>query len=155
MADYSYRWMQEFERKIDLVLNRFELNPGTQPMPEFVRAITALVTQGNKIEAIKVYRTQTGASLDEAKRFVDSLDDNSQIYQRVNYKLDLLLHKLEIRDISRDTASMNPNEAFYGEIKALLRVRNKIEAIRVYREATGSGLKEAKDAVEAIEKELR
>lgn len=33
--------------------------------------------------------------------------------------------------------------------------RNKIEAIKVYREATGTGLKEAKDVVDAIERELR
>lgn len=31
----------------------------------------------------------------------------------------------------------------------------KIEAIKLYREATGDGLKEAKDAVEEIEKDLR
>ena len=31
----------------------------------------------------------------------------------------------------------------------------KIEALKRYREATGVGLKEAKDAVEAIEKDLR
>lgn len=31
----------------------------------------------------------------------------------------------------------------------------KIEAIKLYREATGAGLKEAKDAVEEIEKDLR
>ena len=31
----------------------------------------------------------------------------------------------------------------------------KISAIKLYREATGAGLKEAKDAVEEIEKDLR
>jgi ribosomal protein L7/L12 len=31
----------------------------------------------------------------------------------------------------------------------------KIEAIKLYREATGEGLKEAKDAVEDMEKDLR
>ena len=34
----------------------------------------------------------------------------------------------------------------------LLQQGNKIEAIRIYREASGSGLKEAKDAVEALGK---
>jgi ribosomal protein L7/L12 len=40
-------------------------------------------------------------------------------------------------------------------IEHLLRRGNKIEAIKVYREKTGAGLKEAKDAVEAIERRLR
>jgi ribosomal protein L7/L12 len=36
------------------------------------------------------------------------------------------------------------------DVIALLRQDKEIEAIKVYREATGMGLKEAKDAVEAI-----
>jgi ribosomal protein L7/L12 len=39
-----------------------------------------------------------------------------------------------------------------AEITALLRRRRKIEAIKRYRELTGVGLKEAKDAVDAIER---
>jgi large subunit ribosomal protein L7/L12 len=41
-----------------------------------------------------------------------------------------------------------------AEIDALLRRGNKIEAIKRYRETYGTGLKEAKDAVEAIEARL-
>jgi hypothetical protein len=41
------------------------------------------------------------------------------------------------------------------EIEALLRGGNKIAAIKVYRTATGVGLKEAKDTVEAIERAMR
>jgi hypothetical protein len=37
-----------------------------------------------------------------------------------------------------------------GEILALVRDRKKIEAIKIYRARTGIGLREAKDAVEAI-----
>lgn len=151
MAEHdSYSWLQELERKIDLLLNYFELDAAaTQSMPESLRAIAALVNQGKKIEAIKLYRQQTGASLEEAKSLVERLDANSHIYQRVSRKLDLVLLKLEIPNTTR-----NASEDFYGEIKALLRDRNKIEAIRVYREATGLGLREAKAAVEAIENEL-
>ena len=39
-------------------------------------------------------------------------------------------------------------------VKELLRARRKIAAIGVYRRATGVGLKDAKEAVEAIEKTL-
>jgi ribosomal protein L7/L12 len=36
-------------------------------------------------------------------------------------------------------------------VKELARAGKKIEAIKMYREETGAGLKEAKDAVEAFE----
>jgi ribosomal protein L7/L12 len=39
-----------------------------------------------------------------------------------------------------------------AQVKAQLRKGNKIEAIKIYREATGLGLKEAKEAVEALER---
>lgn len=38
------------------------------------------------------------------------------------------------------------------QIATLLHQRRKIEAIKLYRDATGAGLKEAKDAVEAIDR---
>lgn len=41
------------------------------------------------------------------------------------------------------------------QIRGMLEYRNLIEAIRVYREATGCGLKEAKDAVERLRDQLR
>jgi ribosomal protein L7/L12 len=40
-------------------------------------------------------------------------------------------------------------------VLSLIRAGKKIEAIKIYREETGAGLKEAKDAVEAIEARLR
>jgi hypothetical protein len=49
----------------------------------------------------------------------------------------------ELSDPERDAVNA---ESFAGR---------KIEAIKVYREATDEGLKEAKDAVEAMEAELR
>lgn len=46
-------------------------------------------------------------------------------------------------------------EAQINSIADALRARNKIDAIKLYREATGFGLKESKDEVEAIEAGLR
>jgi large subunit ribosomal protein L7/L12 len=43
-----------------------------------------------------------------------------------------------------------PDEAL-AQVRTLLTRRRKIDAIKVYRQATGSGLKEAKEAVEAIQ----
>lgn len=38
------------------------------------------------------------------------------------------------------------------EVRAALASRRKIEAIKIYREATGLGLKESKEAVEAMQR---
>ena len=41
-----------------------------------------------------------------------------------------------------------------GEVERLVRAGRKIEAIKAYRESTGVGLREAKEAVEALERRL-
>jgi hypothetical protein len=41
------------------------------------------------------------------------------------------------------------------KVRSLLLEGKKIEAIKIYREASGLGLKESKDAVEMVETELR
>ena len=47
--------------------------------------------------------------------------------------------------------SMDLTDSQRHQINDLLQRGSKIEAIKIYRESTGVGLKEAKDAVEAIE----
>ena len=51
--------------------------------------------------------------------------------------------------------SATPGAPLPGVVRATLLAGNKIEAIKLYRRATGVGLKEAKDAVDAAERELR
>ncbi|MBS2535292.1 ribosomal protein L7/L12 [Catenulispora sp. NF23] len=41
------------------------------------------------------------------------------------------------------------------QLAALIQAGKKIQAIKVYREATGAGLKDAKNAVEALERSMR
>jgi hypothetical protein len=59
---------------------------------------------------------------------------------RIEKKLDMILKALDLswRDPLAD------------EVQALLKQGRKIEAIKLYRERTGAGLKEAKEAVESI-----
>ncbi|WP_187284862.1 ribosomal protein L7/L12 [Streptomyces sp. uw30] len=59
---------------------------------------------------------------------------------RVERKLDLIIDHLGLRE----------NEPRMDEVLTLLRDDKKIQAIKVYREITGAGLKEAKDAVERM-----
>ncbi|MFC1514030.1 ribosomal protein L7/L12 [candidate division KSB1 bacterium] len=64
--------------------------------------------------------------------------------KRLEMKIDLILKHLKI-DI-KDTVS--------DQVRLLLAEGKKIQAIKLYRETTGLGLKEAKDIVENMEKEL-
>ncbi len=92
-------------------------------------ALQALLAEGRKIEAIKRYREATGIGLAEAKATVEALEQGQALptKQPVDSSLEM-------------------------EIVSLLEGGRKIEAIKRYREATGVGLKEAKDAVEALER---
>ncbi len=53
------------------------------------------------------------------------------------------------------TAQPDPNSFQWTQVDSLLKQRNKILAIKVFREQTGTSLKVAKEAVEKRERELR
>ena len=93
----------------------------------FDAELRTLLTEGRKIEAIKRYREETGAGLAEAKDAIEALERGQP------------LATSEPVDTSLET-----------EIVSLLEQGRKIQAVKVYRERTGTSLKEAKDAVEAI-----
>jgi ribosomal protein L7/L12 len=86
-----------------------------------------LLAKGRKIEAIKRFREATGVGLAEAKAAVERLEQGSDL-----------------------PAPPPADSALEREVLAQFDKRGKIAAIRLYREATGAGLKEAKEAVEAI-----
>ena len=94
-----------------------------------------LLRAGKKIEAIKRYRELTGASLKEAKDAVELVE-------------------------SGRSATLPPKSALLrqvndSEIEAQIRSGHMIDAIKLYREKNGVGLKEAKDAVEAWRDKIR
>jgi hypothetical protein len=60
---------------------------------------------------------------------------------RLERKLDLLLDHFGIRDDGPDE---------FAEVWEMIRADKKLAAIKAYREVTGTGLKEAKDAVERM-----
>ncbi|WP_327113653.1 ribosomal protein L7/L12 [Nocardia sp. NBC_01730] len=81
--------------------------------------------------------------------------DNRRLERKVdalNFKLDLIMQHLGIRELPSAepvrTVAAVPNGDGMGEIDSLLAEGKKIQAIKRYRELTGSGLKEAKEAVE-------
>jgi ribosomal protein L7/L12 len=96
--------------------------------------VRAAMAAGHKIDAIKLYRQATGVGLAEAKEFVERLELNPQT------------GAVPAGKMSDATVDAIQEAIFSGQ---------KIRAIKLYREASGAGLKEAKDFIEALEAELR
>ena len=86
--------------------------------------VRSLMDQGRKIEAVKVYKDRTGSSLKDAKDAVEAL-------------------QIGVRSTDKD-ADLD------ADVLRLLGQGEKIKAVRLYRERTGSTLIDSKKAVEAI-----
>ena len=93
----------------------------------FEDELRALMAAGHKIEAIKRYRAATGAGLADAKNAVEALERAESLPPRESF-----------------------DSPFENEIVSLLKQGRKIAAIKLYREKTGVGLKEAKDFIEGL-----
>jgi ribosomal protein L7/L12 len=65
--------------------------------------------------------------------------------------------KLEFlyRRLNMDYADPNSDPVLAPQIQEALRRRNKIEAIKIYRELTGVGLAEAKQAIDRAERFIK
>src|SRR4051812_20385993 len=118
------------------------------PIPEEKMVELAdLISRGKKIEAIRVYRELTGLGLKEAKDEVEALEASlaGDVPRQLAADQPLTMpHALSVLPPEKMTA-----------LTALIFQSRKIEAIRLYRECTKVGLKEAKDRVEAYETALR
>ena len=104
--------------------------------PDQVQRIHEFIHKQQLVHAIKLYREATGASLAEAKQAVE--------------------------EMARDEFAKPPsgavdydNPILEARIQSLLADRRKIDAVKVYREEYGVGLKEAKDAVDRIEMNMK
>lgn len=108
------------------------LSPETMaapPPPDPYFAVRRALRAGNKIEAIKLFRQQTGVDLAQAKEAVE---------------------QMTLEAPATSAIPQAPN----SEIHQALFARKKIAAIKLYREQFHVGLAEAKSAVEAIEAQL-
>jgi ribosomal protein L7/L12 len=96
--------------------------------------VRAALAGGKKIDAIKLYREATGAGLAEAKQAVEALEAGRQMGGPV------------VESVSNDDIDQIQAAVFAGQ---------KIAAIKLYRAATGEGLKESKEFIDSLEEELR
>jgi ribosomal protein L7/L12 len=93
--------------------------------------IADLIEQGRKIEAIKLLRESTGIGLAEAKAQIEQLSAEAAE------------HAMPAERPGLDTPGLPE------DVLALARGGRKIEAIKLLREQSGLGLKEAKERIEA------
>jgi ribosomal protein L7/L12 len=98
-----------------------------------------LVKEGRTLEALRAYREQTGASLDEALTVVDGLQQELQPEDPVPPQAD------------RGPEAV-PLEG--PDVTALLQAGRKLDAIRLYREQTGSSLQAATGVIKDLERKL-
>ena len=65
--------VRTLEYQLNFILDHLQLIPPREPEPRVSPEILDLVRDGRKIEAIKLYREETGVGLKEAKDYIDSL----------------------------------------------------------------------------------
>jgi ribosomal protein L7/L12 len=110
--------------------------------PEQLRFVLEAIERGHKIEAVKRYREATGAGLAESKDAVEAIMA-SPLAWAPQPPIPHTPH------MAVPSGILSPDKQ--AAIVSLLRNGRKIEAIKLYREETGLGLAESKEAVEALE----
>ena len=104
--------------------------------PDQVRMIHDYIHNQQLINAIKVYREATGSSLAEAKNAVEEMARDEYAKPQSG-----------VRDYD--------NPILESRIKSLISRRQKVEAVKIFREEYGVSLKEAKDYVDRIEASMQ
>jgi len=138
-------------QKLDVLLIHFGDSPTTADTHTLSPTVRAHLQRGDKIGAIKVYRNETGADLNDAKEAVEGKGEvaDGVSWTEIEDKINRLM---QIHGLMQPTPPQNTTT---NRIIQLLKANEKIGAIKVYREANNTDLKEAKDAVDAIEAQLR
>ena len=105
----------------------------SRPPIESAAGLRDLLAEGHKDEAIELYARFAGVDQYTARDAIEEMEREMKL--------------------SDDPGKLSLLER--GEIQELLQAGRKIEAVKRYRELSGLGLKEAKDAVDAMERGLR
>lgn len=112
--------------------------------------IANLLRGGQKIKAIKIYREDTGASLADAKAAVERMEMTG------SFGVASMVQEAQEEPSTEANApeAVNDMSDLTGEVEALVMKGKKIQAIKLYRERTGLGLREAKEAIDLLESSL-
>lgn len=96
--------------------------------PDPLSKVREALHQGRKVDAVRLYREATGAYLKEALEAVEAMRGKE--------------------GVPSTSPTPRPDPEALAPVAEALRLGNKIEAIKRYRELTGVGLKAAKEAIE-------
>jgi ribosomal protein L7/L12 len=105
--------------------------------------VKRLVQSGNKIGAIRLLREIMPLSLAEATQAVEAIERGET----------LTFTNVNVLDDRNPPSSASPTD-FMQAVQAEVQKGNKINAIKIYRDATGANLQESKLAVETLEAQL-
>lgn len=94
---------------------------------DFEQEVRSLLDQGKKIEAVKVYKDQTGSSLKDSKDAVEALQRGASL-----------------------PSQADPGADLDAEVLRLMGQGEKIKAVKLYREQSGATLYDSKQAVERL-----
>lgn len=108
--------------------------------------VTEYILAGQKIEAIKLYNEATGAGLKASKDAIDDLEKQLRAGNPDSFNAALLPASISVPAMPEDDAMKMTEFIFAGQ---------KIAAIKMYKEATGLGLKDSKEFIDHLEKQLR
>jgi len=109
------------------------------------------IANSSKIHAIKLFREKTGMGLKESKEAVEQMEREMSAGATV-----IARPVVSASDrTSQPTPSVGLPDSVMAQVCDDIRQGRKINAIKLYREVTGVGLKDAKDAVEQIERDLQ
>ncbi len=99
----------------------------------FEEELRELLAAGNKMQAIKRYREETGSGLKEAKEAVEALTAGGEV-------------------VGSSSSAKVPvdDPELIDEVKDLIGQGNPLLAVKLVRERTGLGLKESKELVDQI-----
>jgi len=108
---------------------------------DLAQRIGELVVGGDKIGAIKLLREATGLGLAEAKAVIDAVGRGERLPPLAQQQIQ---QQNELRAAARGADSLP------DEVRRLAERGNRIHAIKVLREQTGLGLKDAKDLLDRV-----
>jgi len=102
--------------------------PMDMPSADLEQQVRSLLDQGQKIQAVKLYKDQTGVGLAEAKEAVESMQ----------------------ADADPPSSPAEPGGDLEAELLRLLGRGDKLEAVKLYKDQNGTSLLEAKQVVESL-----
>lgn len=127
---------------ISAVHHRGDFDLGSLPMPD--AGVRAAVEDRQVIVAVKAYVKQANVGLAEAKHVVDAMVRGDRL---VGGRAREPVEGMEPADqVRAEQMSTSADE----EITRFIKAGQKIQAIKAHRVAYGTGLKESKDAVDAL-----